>query len=267
MPRLPLSALLCLLLPVAALAQEDSPTGLAGTITDSLGLPIDGAVIEVIGARRTAQTTPSGRFRIEDLRPGGYWVLVRMVGYRPYQQSITIQKHQIRYLNISLGLVPIQLDEIVVEERNKVYQSRMRDFIWRSRTAWGGRFMTADDLARRNPHRLGDMVIRYMPGKLFQTMNEPGGFYMQGIDDDRWSIARFSRRYAVRAACPPAVALNGGGILTGLAVNDFNPADVEAVEVYREGVPLPIEYSWAGRATCGLVVVWMKSYARFGLGT
>ena len=43
----------------------------------------------------------------------------------------------------------------------------------------------------------------------------------------------------------------------GWAVNDFRPEDVEALEVYRSGYQMPMEFAgWD--LPCGLVVVWTQ---------
>lgn len=268
LPWHPAARLALLLLPFAAAvpapAQERGPV-VRGIVTDSAGAPLEAAELELVGARKKATTGADGRFSFTDLRPGRYWVLARMVGYRPFQASLSLRGEEERELAIALTRAPVELPEVVVRAENSKYQQRMRDFVWRSRASFRGRFLTRDDIDRARPARLGDLVIRHLPYKAFFTMNEPGGYPWDGFGAAQdFSTARLSRRTTYHRTCPPAVAVNGSSITPGFAVNDFHPDDVEALEVYREGASLPIEYSWNHRARCGLVVVWLKSYAHAG---
>lgn len=87
-----MKALLLLVLlagfPRAGLAQA----AVAGSVTDPSDTPIPGVLVEasspaLIEKARAAFTDGSGRYRIEDLRPGVYTVSFRLAGWRPYQQS------------------------------------------------------------------------------------------------------------------------------------------------------------------------------------
>jgi len=256
-----LTPLAALMVMTTSAAQQRGAT-LYGVVVDSAGQPLEAAEIELVGARRQAVTAPNGEFRFEGLKNGRYWLAARRIGYRPFQQSLTLQGNETRQVRIALGTRPLELPEVVVKGENTLYQRRMRDFLWRSRASFGGRFLTRDDIARANPARLGDLVARHMPFKSMWVMNEPGGWGAWGPGfDDPFGRRRFGRtRY--RPNCPPAVAVNGGGISVGWAVNDFEPDEIEALEIYREGTQLPIEYDFAGKADCGLVVVWLRSDAR-----
>jgi len=248
-----------------AAAQDKGPV-LHGVVRDSAGAPLEAAEVELFGIHRKAVTGVNGAFRFEGLRNSRFWVLARLVGYLPRQISVSLENDEQRSLPITLYAAPARLSEVVVEARSDLYVKRMRDFIWRSRTAWGGRFLTRDDIAKANPATLGDLVIRHMPFKHRWVMGEVGGwaYLPHPLAAGPYSFARFSRRGRYLPDCAPAVSVNGAGI-SFVAVNDFDPADIEALEVYREGSDLPIEFSFAGRTRCGLVVVWLKSYAQIGV--
>lgn len=68
------SVLLCLLVPVASIAQETS-SAVRGIVTDENGDPVSGATVTVVNERtglsRTAQTDASGEYRVRNL-PIGY---------------------------------------------------------------------------------------------------------------------------------------------------------------------------------------------------
>jgi len=233
---------------------------LRGRVVDSAGTPLDAAEIELVGARLKATTGADGRFQFRELRASRYWLSIRRVGFLPLRLSITVKKDVPRDLELTLERLPFELPEIIVEAEHERYDRMMREFMWRSRTTWGGRFLTRDDLDRYgNSGTLGSIVIRHLPFKAMFTMNQAGG-YPLFPDDVFLSTDRLTRRTRYRPECPPAVALNGGPVLVGMAVNDILTEEVEALEVYREGAKLPIEYAWNRRAECGLVVVWLRSF-------
>jgi hypothetical protein len=265
-PAVLLAALLALIAPIhqTISAQSKSAT-LTGVVADSTGRPLEGAQVELIGTTRKTQTGSDGRFQLDDLRPAKYWIFVRRIGYQPFQASLTLEPRELRKLELALTPHPVELPEVKVIAEDKRHQARMREFLWRSRSSFSGRFLTRDDIARSSVSRTGDLVIRYLPFKSLWVMDQPGGWETLGFpSQETFSAARLSSRRLYRPDCPPAVSVNGGSVTPGWAVNDFQPDEIEALEVYREGSSLPYELSWGGRASCGLVVVWLKSYARTG---
>ena len=74
-------------LPTAALAQAS----IAGSVRDQSGAPMPGVTVEasspaLIEKTRTALTDGSGRYRVEDLRPGTYKVRFTLKGWTPYER-------------------------------------------------------------------------------------------------------------------------------------------------------------------------------------
>lgn len=258
--------------PGPTLAQIQPPPSIRGIVVDSAGRPLEGVEVELVGGRRRQLTQADGGYRFPDLSAARYWLMARRIGYYPVQLSLTLRRGEAREIRVTMAAHPVELPEIVVRTQESNYRARMREFIWRSRSSFGGRFLTADDIARTSGDELAYLVIRYLPFKNISALYQPGGWTevasggwpggLLGRDDDRFSVSRFAGRARYRPDCPPAVALNGGPISAGWAVNDFDPDEVEALEIYREGTNLPVEYDFGDRASCGLVVVWLKNYAR-----
>ncbi len=76
---------------------------LEGKITDGLtGAPLNGALIEVLGAGQTANTLPDGVFRTGQEQPGYFTVRVSKTGYQPQEFTALLQRGDVRTLNTSL---------------------------------------------------------------------------------------------------------------------------------------------------------------------
>ena len=74
--------------PTAAFAQA----AIAGSVKDPSGAPLPGVTVEasspaLIEKIRTAVTDGTGRYRIEDLRPGIYAVTFTLQGWSPYRRE------------------------------------------------------------------------------------------------------------------------------------------------------------------------------------
>lgn len=245
--RLTLVLPIALAMPAAVIAQ-DAPASaraiLRGTIQDLTGAPLEGAEIEVLGAGRKATTPASGTYRLS-VPEGRSWVIVRRIGFEPLRVALTFEAGQDRRITFQLDRVPQQLANVTVTAE-KIWRRRYEDFVWRSRSAWG-RFLTRDDIAEARPAVLSDLVRRYLPGV------SPRAF--------DWATVGLSHASQANPInCAPAVSLNGAAPFGTWAVNDFAPDDVEAIEVYRRGRDVPLEFqrSVSAGGSCGLVVIWLK---------
>lgn len=85
--RLPLGAIMLVVLAGPLRAQSLTTGTLSGVVRDSAGQPIPDASValvdEVTGARRARMTPRNGTFRFTLLTPAGYHLLVERFGYRP----------------------------------------------------------------------------------------------------------------------------------------------------------------------------------------
>ena len=249
------SALGLFLLAGSAQAQTAKPVKslpiLRGSVQDTLGHPLEGATIEIAGLDRRITTTASGSYRFDEIKPGKYWVVARRIGYAPLQAALTFNRGDDREIDFQLEPRAHVLPEVEVREK-RVWESRYRDFVWRSKGAFGY-FLTRDDLERSKATYLGDVVRRYLPFVRTDYYFNPAIVNSSGFGGGSlgWASSRSER------GCAPAVSVNGGMPSGIWAVNDFRPDEVEAVEVYRAGRMMPAEFSgWGGG--CGLVVVWTQ---------
>ncbi len=252
----------CLLIPAGSVVAQDAPPKnpavMRGEVQDSRGAPLEGAEVELLGANRKALTPASGTYRLGDLRPGRYWVTVRRIGYEPLRVALTFDPGVEREIIFQLDSRPQRLADIDVTAEDRVWARRYQEFVWRSRSTFG-RFLTRDDIERYNPVYLSDVVRSYLPGVPLRAFDRAPFF---DVFADGWgdggALGWTHAGYGSRSSCAPAVSLNGATPFSTWAINDFRPQDVEAIEVYRRGRDIPIEFQRMTPGTCGLVVIWLR---------
>ncbi len=78
-------------LPVAALSQGETTSGIVGQVSDATGAAVPGAMVTITnketGLRRSAKTDESGRFNFPQLKPGAYSVQVQAAGFEPQRND------------------------------------------------------------------------------------------------------------------------------------------------------------------------------------
>jgi len=109
--------LLVMLLQWPAHASAQNLLGaLRGTVQDSTGARIAGAVISVSNAEksltRTAQSDAQGEFRVEDLIPGAYQLTASAVGFDAARAKVSVAVSSVREITITLR--PSSVSEKVV---------------------------------------------------------------------------------------------------------------------------------------------------------
>ena len=119
--RLPLMVILLAAIPHAAYAQA----AIAGLVKDPSGSPLPGVIVEAISPAliervRTTLSDGSGRYRIEDMRPGTYRVRFTLKGWQTYElQGIEVTGSATVTVNAELAM-GLLTAEITVEGRTPV---------------------------------------------------------------------------------------------------------------------------------------------------
>ncbi|MGH7501791.1 MAG: TonB-dependent receptor plug domain-containing protein [Longimicrobiales bacterium] len=119
-----------------------------------------------------------------------------------------------------------------------------------------GRFIERDDVVRRNPRRLSDL-LQGMPGVRIVT----DGWF----SDVRLRASGLTGFNATPAMmCFPPVFLDGIVVSHGNAepgdrynVDSILPQDIEAIEVYTGPAQVPAKYGGANSA-CGIMLIWTR---------
>lgn len=81
---------------------EQKYSSIYGRLKSNDGEAIPAANIFLTGTRLGAASDASGNFLIQEIPPGKYVVNVTMLGFKPYQQSITVEEHKNQKLAITI---------------------------------------------------------------------------------------------------------------------------------------------------------------------
>ncbi len=222
--------------------QPAKPVRLSGVITDSTGVGIAGAEVQVIGDSAFVTTDGQGVFRLT-LRPGSYLIRVRAIGFHSLDQIIQVDSAttSIGRLTLTPAAAPARtLPDVVVEaEPTPVYLTRAIDQgFFRHRRLGFGTFLTKEQIDAYFPLSVGD-ILRNIPGVRLES-GEAGG----------------TRVYFTRCSDAVGVWLNGVRIRAAdhnVALALIHPKEIAAIEVYRGIAQIPAEYR---QDNCAAILVW-----------
>lgn len=101
---------------------------ISGTVRDQKdGLP--GAGVYLSGYKIAAVADNDGKFRLPNLKPGSYDLLVQMVGYLPYSKSVIISDKSVQ-VDLILKENTVQLNEVVIraDPNRQKYINQFKEF-------------------------------------------------------------------------------------------------------------------------------------------
>lgn len=215
---------------------------LSGTVRRAPGAtPLAGAQITIVDGPQT-RADAQGAWTIADAPLGTRMLEVRAVGYYPERRAIDITP-QTPPLELALSTLKAVLDTVRVHATT--LYSRDRNGFQQRRRSGSGRYITPDDIERRHPINLSDMLRM-----------TPGLYLRRGADS-------FSQEFMMRGFgadyCSPSVYLDGMQLFS-LDVNDLDatvrPGDVTGIEIYTStSAPAQFQRAFSG---CGSIVVWTK---------
>ena len=241
------AALVVLLVAAPAGAQQPAPTsgglqtgGVSGLVVDSLDVPLAGAQVSILGLFGRGTTGSDGSFRLVSLPLGKRTLLVRRLGFRPESVAVTVDPGATVDVTVRLHVVPQQVAAVVVEADRSGFSGRMRSFNER-RSRGVGRFFTADDIDRRKPQVVSDL-LRTLPGVRISS-------------DGRQSVVTFRSQ-----SCTPLIWLDGMPASAGYLDPDlFEPGSLAGIEVYSGPATVPAELMWVnGAGMCGVIALWTR---------
>lgn len=213
---------------------------LTGRVVDSAGRAIAGARVSSENESASAISREDGTFELAGLRPGTRALIARKIGFLPVSYPVNVEPDVVRNVEIQLAtLVPV-LETVRITARRELSLERV-GFGSRRRSG-NGRFLSPEEIGRRDPYRLNDLLVMIPP--LRTQRNEHGEEVLTGRNGD-------CVRYFVDGHIwldpeeSPNVYISG--------------RELGAVEVYS-GLTAPPQFSAMspeGRP-CTAVVIWTK---------
>lgn len=213
---------------------------ISGRVVDSAGRPVEGARVAAERDSAFAITDTEGSFGIWGLRPGTRAIVVRRLGFHPVTQPVSVRADAIASVQVALTRYVPVLEAVRITARRNLELDRV-GFARRQRSGMG-RYITPDEIDRRNPFRLNDL-LRMVPS-LRTGRTARGDTYVTG----RWGECV---RYFVDGQQWSGFGEGPDAFISG--------REIGAVEVHS-GMSAPGEYMSFGRdgRACTSVVVWTK---------
>jgi hypothetical protein len=233
-----------LLLPALASAVSAQSVGaISGTIRDSTGAPIPGVEVVVASTRAHARSDSTGLFRFAGVPAGKRELSFRRLGFEPKTVSAVVPLGETIAVAVVLAPFAAEIEGMTVEEVSRRRQM-LSDFFDRSARGFG-HFITREQIEKRNPMNLSDMM-RMIPGARLLP-NRNGGT----------ATLRFARATMGRD-CPPQYWVDGVKTYA-LNIDDIIPQDVEGIEVYSGASTIPPQFNTReGTTICGVVLIWTR---------
>jgi hypothetical protein len=256
---------LCAML-VAASASAQSSGSLTGhVVNDRTNQPVAGVDVSIPAISRTVIADSGGTFAFPDIATGRYQIVARKVGFRPLSATITItgatSSAQL------LRLTPVSTEMSTVFVVTTAADRRLTAFEEHRRAGMGGSFLTAAQLENERGRALADVLQSVGGADIIRLGSGPAYFATRRGYDSFMNMPGVSAGDRMRGASPglcyAAVVINNVLVYRGeggdelFDLNSLAPDDVLAVEVYKGGATMPLEYN-ATRKTCGLLVVYTK---------
>lgn len=220
--------LLVLSVPAARLAAAD----IVGSVLDDNGDPVIGASVNVKGNSELAVVTDlDGNFSLAGV-PAGATLEISYVGYQPREVAVADGKTM---YSITLRPRASQLEEVVVVG----YGAQRRVDLTGSVATIG-----ADALADRPVTNATNALAGLAPGL---TVTNSGG-NTPGYESQTIRV----RGMGTLNDASPLVVVDG---MTGIAISDLNPQDIESISVLKDAASSAI---YGSRAANGVILITTK---------
>jgi hypothetical protein len=233
-----------LLSAVAWPASAQSVGAISGTIKDSAGTPIPGVEVVLLQQKGAVYSDSVGVFRFAVVPPGKRELHFRRLGFAPKSLDAEIREGKTLAMAVVLDPSATSIEGMTVEEATRRRQL-LSDFYDRSARGFG-HFVTRDQIEKRNPMNLSDMM-RMIPGARLVPLRGGGQ-----------AALRFSRAQMGSRDCPPQYWVDGVKAWN-LNIDDIVPQDVEGIEVYSGASTVPPQFNTReGTTICGVVLIWTR---------
>ncbi|HEX6576155.1 MAG TPA: carboxypeptidase regulatory-like domain-containing protein [Gemmatimonadaceae bacterium] len=215
---------------------------LTGRITDASGTPLANARVAVEADNAATTTDNGGNFKLTGLRAGTRLVSVRRIGFASLDVPVNVSAKLARSVTLAMSTYVAVLDAVRVTAIREIGLQRV-GFTDREKSG-NGKYFGPDDIARRNPQRLNNL-LETVTALRVGTTNE-GKRYLTGRHNGCVNYFVDGTRWFTAAAFDPDMSPD----------NFLSGAELGAVEVYDE-LTTPAQFMAPNQ--CATVVIWTKN--------
>jgi iron complex outermembrane receptor protein len=243
--RCSIGLLLAALWVTPLLAQEQTGSVL-GHVTDAVGQkPVQGAAVSV--GDRTAVTRADGSYLINGVPAGTDTLRVRMIGYEPYSQEITLSGGQSLIVDITLNARAVNLAEMVVIGYGEQAAGNITGAVTN---------VTPEEFNTGRIITPTELIQSKVAGVQVVESNEPGGGTSIRIRGATSIGASNEPLFVIDGVPLGGGAGTGSGITAGRdALNFINAEDIASITVLRDASAAAI---YGTNAANGVVIITTK---------
>lgn len=238
----------------------------SGRVVDARsGAPMAGADVSIAALSRTTTTDSSGRFTFDALPTGTHTLAVRRIGFAPLSVTITAPANSADEQLFKLEPSSTELAKVAVVA--PAVDRRLSLFETHRKSNYGGSFLTTDRLLRERGRPFADVLQTVAGSDIVRGRGSAAFFATRRGYDSFMNMPKARPADRARGAssglCYAAVVVNNVFVYRGdddeelFDLNQLAPDDVIAVEVYKGGATMPLEYNNT-RKTCGLLVIYTR---------
>lgn len=227
---------------------------ITGVVTDSARRPLQEADVIISPAGLRARTDSAGRFTVQLRNGGRSEVMVRLVGFRQYVDTVRVPSFGTERISIRLEHLPPRLAARIITDRRECDERALSGFECR-RDSGIGYFRDAGELRSMRPRHWAEML--------------------DGFPGLRWRMDLASHTWRMGPAPSRCLREIYNGVLPLWLAHDervvdrhWEPIDVVAIEYYQHYRDVPPQYqryAWwpplMGQP-CGLIVYWTREADR-----
>jgi hypothetical protein len=221
-----------------------------GTVVDSAGRPLPGALVILAPADTRTTTDERGRFTVRAASGARHVLRVVLIGFRPHEERVEAGRFA-RPVRVVLRRMPQLLDTVRVSDQDVCDPTSLRGFECR-RAAGEGVFRDAGELRALKPMHWADMFDGIPGMRRVMRMGPHGLEWRPAAPPSRCYNELFNGQ-------PP---MEAGPDLGYKPDELWRPNDVVALEVYDEYSKVPVRYqryAWPPFAPqCGLIIYWLR---------
>jgi hypothetical protein len=191
------------------------------------------------------------------MRTGRYVLEARAIGLRPVRIPVALARDATTAVTVTLADTVVVLAATTVRER--AVSHAVAEFETRRRSG-AGWYVTADDIARRRPAQLLQ-VLEGAPG--LEVISSPSSPFGSPMVVARRALGQVGK---MASGCPPAMYVDGTRLndVRVMAQADAMPVDfgvrpdqVHGIEVYASLGTVPARFASLD-AGCGVILIWTK---------